>query len=146
MTDTTEVHRWRPVHGGDAWVRATDYDALAAKLAELEADTHKIMVAYATAHAAVLGVAQMMTDTIEAPDILPCPFCGGEATHNDGGNSAYGRLWWCVGCENCDVWFADEEVWSKTEHGMLDPAYPPKHCFKVWNTRTYDFIGIMDDD
>ena len=36
MADTTEVHRWRPVHGGDAWVRATDYDALAAKLAEVE--------------------------------------------------------------------------------------------------------------
>jgi len=49
------------VENGD-WVRATDYDALAAKLAEVEADTHKIMVAYATAHAAVLGVAQAMED------------------------------------------------------------------------------------
>ena len=104
----------------------------------LRADAAEARIAHLEDH--IEGV------TREAPDLLPCPFCGGEATHNDGGNSTYGRLWWCVGCENCDVWFADEEVWSKTKHGMLDPAYPPKHCFKVWNTRTYDFIGIMDDD
>ena len=38
MTDTTEVEKWRPVHGGDAWVRVTEYDDLAAKLAEVEAE------------------------------------------------------------------------------------------------------------
>ena len=70
-----------------------------------------------------------------APELKPCPFCGGEASHNDGGNSVYGRYWWVVGCKNCDVTFADKEVWSKTDHGMLDPAYPPKHCFTAWNTR-----------
>lgn len=73
-----------------------------------------------------------MTDT---PELKPCPFCGGEASHNDGGNSVYGRYWWVVGCKNCDVTFADQEVWSKTDPGMLDPAYPPKHCFIAWNTR-----------
>ena len=36
MSDTAEVKRWRPVHGGDTWVRATDYDALAAKLSEVK--------------------------------------------------------------------------------------------------------------
>jgi len=70
-----------------------------------------------------------------APKLKPCPFCGGEASHNGGGGSVFGRFWWTVGCKACDVWFADPEVWSNTGHGMLDPAYPPKHCFAAWNTR-----------
>jgi len=73
-----------------------------------------------------------------APELKPCPFCGGEASHNGGGGSVFGRFWWTVGCKACDVWFADPEVWSNTGHGMLNPAYPPKHCFAAWNTRAPD--------
>ena len=68
MTDTTEVEKWTLLHGelvredDGPLVWSADYNLLAAKLAEVEADTHKIMVAYATAHAAVLGVAQAMED------------------------------------------------------------------------------------
>jgi len=71
----------------------------------------------------------------EMSDLKPCPFCGSEASHNDGGGSVFGRFWWTVGCKTCDVWLSDKEVWSQTDHGMLDPAYPPKHCFAAWNTR-----------
>ncbi len=67
--------------------------------------------------------------------LLPCPFCGGEASHNCGGGSVFGRMWWAVGCKSCGIWFADQEVWDKAKPGMLDPAYPPKHCFSAWNTR-----------
>ena len=68
-------------------------------------------------------------------DLKPCPFCGGEASHNGGGGSVLGRFWWTVGCKTCDFWLSDKEVWSQTDHGMLDPAYPPKHCFALWNKR-----------
>lgn len=68
-------------------------------------------------------------------DLKPCPFCGGEASHNGGGDSVFGRFWWTVGCKTCDFWLSDKEVWSQTDHGMLDPAYPPKHCFALWNKR-----------
>lgn len=73
-----------------------------------------------------------MTDLEE---LKPCPFCGGEARHNDGGNSVYGRLWWSVWCSSCDIEMNDREVWSKTDHGMLDPGYPPKECLNRWNRR-----------
>ena len=68
-------------------------------------------------------------------ELKPCPFCGGEAKTNEGGNSVYGRFWWRVGCPDCDVIFYDKERWSQTDPGMLDPAYPPKHCFDDWNRR-----------
>ena len=71
-----------------------------------------------------------MTETLR-----PCPFCGGDAKHNEGGNSVYGRLWWEVGCTDCDVIFSDREVWDKDNPGMLDPTYPPKECFDRWNRR-----------
>jgi len=66
---------------------------------------------------------------------LPCPFCGGDAVHNDGGHSVFGRLWWTVGCPTCGIWFSDKERWQRDNPGYLDPAYPPKHCFADWNRR-----------
>ena len=78
-------------------------------------------------------------------DLLPCPFCGGEAAHNEGGGSVFGRMWWTVGCKTCDIWFSDPEVWSKTDHGMLDPAYPPKHCFTAWNRRALPATDARDE-
>lgn len=69
------------------------------------------------------------------PEIKPCPFCGGEAHHNDGGNSVYGRFWWAVWCDACQFEMRDQEVWSKTDPGMLDPSYPPGHCITAWNRR-----------
>ena len=63
--------------------------------------------------------------------LLPCPFCGGEAKHNSGGGSVYGRLWWAVGCENCNVVFRDREVWNED----MKLKYEPKECFERWNTR-----------
>ena len=76
-----------------------------------------------------------MTLIDKAEALAACPFCGGEASHNGGGGSVFGRMWWTVGCKTCDIWFSDPEVWSKTDLGMLDPAYPPKHCFTAWNRR-----------
>ena len=67
--------------------------------------------------------------------LKPCPFCGGEAIHNNGGDSVYGRLWWSVGCEACDIFISDKEVWDKSAPGMLDPMVPPKSCFSAWSTR-----------
>ena len=71
-----------------------------------------------------------------APELLPCPLCGGEASHNGGGGSCFGRFWWTVGCKTCDIWVSDPEVWDKKNPGMLDPAYPAKWCIAAWNRRT----------
>lgn len=70
-----------------------------------------------------------------ALELKPCPFCGGTVHTNDGGNSVYGPFWWKVGCPDCGVIFADQKMWDKSRPGMLDPSYPPKHCFAAWNTR-----------
>lgn len=67
-------------------------------------------------------------------ELKPCPFCGGVAKHNHGGNSVYGRLWWSVYCDECGHYICDREEWLK-DQPMLDPDYPPKECFKRWNTR-----------
>ncbi len=63
--------------------------------------------------------------------IKPCPFCGKPAKDNDGGNSVFGRMWWRVGCADCDVTFADREQWDNTKHLVL----PPMECFERWNSR-----------
>lgn len=63
--------------------------------------------------------------------LKPCPFCGGPAVHNDGGNSVYGRLWWAVGCVECDVELSDRELWGAGARLEL----PPKECFERWNRR-----------
>ena len=70
------------------------------------------------------------------PELLPCPLCGNEASHNGGGGSCFGRFWWTVGCKTCDIWVSDPEVWDKKNPGMLDPAYPAKWCIAAWNRRT----------
>lgn len=76
-----------------------------------------------------------MTDS--TIDLLPCPFCGKPAHHNDGGNSVFGRDWWKVGCSDCDVIFADREEWDfHVPEGQSQLKYPPKECFDRWNTRT----------
>jgi hypothetical protein len=64
-------------------------------------------------------------------ELKPCPFCGGDAKHNDGGNSTYGRFWWAVGCPECDVVLRDREVWGANSQLVL----PAKECFARWNTR-----------
>ena len=71
-----------------------------------------------------------------APELLPCPFCGRDASHNNGGGSIFGRFWWTVGCKTCDIMVSDPEVWDKKNPGMLDPAYPAKWCIAAWNRRT----------
>jgi hypothetical protein len=70
-------------------------------------------------------------------DLKPCPFCGSPASHNQGGNSVYGRLWWAVWCDPCQVEMRDLEVWDRSPDrpGMLHPDYPPKECFARWNNR-----------
>ena len=71
------------------------------------------------------------------PELKPCPFCGGKAKHNNGGNSTFGRFWWAVWCDTCQVEMRDLEVWDQSPErlGMLHPDYPPKECFTRWNTR-----------
>lgn len=66
-------------------------------------------------------------------ELKPCPFCGGTAKHNDGGNSVYGLFWYAVWCEECQIEMRDRERWA--EGAKLDPAYPPKECFARWNSR-----------
>lgn len=73
---------------------------------------------------------------LTAPELKPCPFCGGKPSHNEGGNSRYGRFWWRVGCVNCGVFFNDEEKWDANSPGNLDPECHQKQCFDTWNTRT----------
>ncbi|WP_104662826.1 Lar family restriction alleviation protein [Ensifer adhaerens] len=63
-----------------------------------------------------------------------CPFCGGEAKHNDGGNSVYGRFWWAVWCDECEIEMRDREVW-KHEGDRTVLALPAKECFDRWNRR-----------
>ncbi|WP_102858266.1 Lar family restriction alleviation protein [Phaeobacter inhibens] len=70
--------------------------------------------------------------------LKPCPFCGGPACHNDGGDSVYGRFWWSVGCTSCGISFTDREFWSHGDQSKLDPNYPPKECFGRWNQRAGD--------
>lgn len=64
-------------------------------------------------------------------ELKPCPFCGGDAKHNDGGNSVYGRFWWKVWCDDCQIQLADQEIWTEDHKLKL----PPKECFERWNTR-----------
>lgn len=71
-----------------------------------------------------------------ALELKPCPFCGGEARHNDGGNSVYGRLWWSVWCEPCGIAMSDEERWhdwTGTDAGKLQSQ--PMECIEAWNKR-----------
>lgn len=70
-----------------------------------------------------------------ALDLLCCPFCGAKPKTNNGGHSTFGRLWWCVWCDECQFEMRDQEVWLKDGSGRLDPAYPPRHCFSAWNLR-----------
>jgi hypothetical protein len=68
-------------------------------------------------------------------ELKKCPFCGGEAKHNDGGNSVFGRFWWAVWCEECQIEMRDREVWDSSRAGYLHPDYPPQECFTRWNRR-----------
>ncbi len=65
-------------------------------------------------------------------ELKPCPFCGGPASHNDGGNSVYGRWWWSIWCEECGIAVHDREVWDSEFKLKL----PPKECFERWNKRS----------
>lgn len=69
-------------------------------------------------------------------ELLPCPFCGDEPRHNNGGNSTYGRLWWAVWCERCDIQMHDREQWERMTHPSGRLVFPAKECFDRWNTRT----------
>lgn len=68
---------------------------------------------------------------------LPCPFCGGEAKHSDGGNSVYGRLWHVVWCDECQVEMRDREVW-KNDGDRTILALPERECVERWNRRAPD--------
>ncbi len=68
-------------------------------------------------------------------NLKPCPFCGGEAQHNDGGNSVFGRFWWIVGCVECGIRMNDQEKWETGDDGSSRLALPPKECFERWNRR-----------
>lgn len=76
------------------------------------------------------------------PDLKPCPFCGRAAKHNGGGGSVFGRMWWTVGCDDCDIYMHDPEVWLPD--GLLDPSYPPKTCFAAWNRRATDQAALPE--
>jgi hypothetical protein len=68
--------------------------------------------------------------------LKPCPFCGNPPQHNDGGNSTYGRLWWSVWCNECEVHMSDREKFDFTRpEGQSQLVYPAKECFERWNRR-----------
>lgn len=70
-------------------------------------------------------------------ELKPCPFCGGPAKHNNGGNSVYGRFWWAVGCSDCDVVFNDREEWHEFNGPLSGQLkFEAKECFARWNART----------
>lgn len=77
---------------------------------------------------------------VEVSELKPCPFCGGEAKHNDGGNSTYGRFWWAVWCDECQIEVRDREVWKREEDRTI-LALPPKECFERWNRRALSVPG-----
>lgn len=68
------------------------------------------------------------------PEMAPCPHCGGPASlterHGEG-YSVYGRFWYSVGCEACDIWMDDREEWDKDFRLTL----PPLECVERWNAR-----------
>jgi hypothetical protein len=89
----------------------------------------------------------MNMQTPKHSELKPCPFCGGKAEHNDGGNSVYGRFWWVVGCNNCQIFFRDQEKWDHSNGSKL--LGEPKECFAVWNTRAVNnyakLVGALDN-
>lgn len=64
------------------------------------------------------------------PELKPCPFCGGPAEADDGGNTIYGRYFWAVGCQPCAVVLTDREEWKD---GLL--VLPAQECIERWNKR-----------
>jgi len=67
-------------------------------------------------------------------DIKPCPFCGGEAKHNRGGNSRYGRLWWRVWCDECQYGMHDMEIWNH-DFTRLHEDCREMESIERWNRR-----------
>jgi hypothetical protein len=79
-------------------------------------------------------------------ELLPCPFCGSPATHNDGGNSVFGRLWWAVCCRECKIVMSDQERWDPDNPGYLHPDFPPQECFARWNRRASQSTPTQEDN
>jgi len=58
-----------------------------------------------------------------------CPFCGGNPVVECSG-SVYGRFWYSVGCNTCDVWMRDRERWEDDKLTL-----PEGECINRWNKR-----------
>lgn len=70
-------------------------------------------------------------------ELLPCPFCGGEAQYTTDQDAysytTYGRPWFSVGCEICGITFNDKLEWD--ENSRITKECHPKDSFEAWNTR-----------
>jgi hypothetical protein len=53
---------------------------------------------------------------IKLPDLLPCPFCGGDAAIEKRQNSDWPVRVVCDGCKNCTAWFIDYAENVAVEH------------------------------
>lgn len=63
--------------------------------------------------------------------LLPCPFCGGEASISSPGCTTYRRYFYEAGCQACGIYFVDPLIWSP--HGLV--LGHEKECPELWNTR-----------
>lgn len=82
-----------------------------------------------------------MTDTPTRADLLPCPFCGGEAEyHNDKGPT--GEMYGWVGCNQCDA------MSVHTDTRSMQPE--EQHPIDAWNTRAptadAERIAALEDE
>ena len=66
-----------------------------------------------------------------------CPFCGSEPHYTSDEDAysytTYGRPWFVIGCESCDIHFRDKEIWDK--NSLLTKECYPKDSFDRWNKR-----------
>jgi uncharacterized Zn finger protein len=74
-----------------------------------------------------------MTDTThEAPELLPCPFCGGEAEHSVG-RHADGKPWHYVECVDCGATGPNSPY---ADHNIAVIQFRAEE----WNARSNDLV------